>query len=168
MYSEIERLESIHRDIVTTLQALPLTGTGTPTEAELSDGSNVGRGRILSRLPIDPQDGVPMPGQYQHRGIVVEIPEEDNAGVTRGRTDEAMRLTVVLHMMYRINPADQLASTYSAWGWEEAVRGQIRRAPLLYQYYPRYVGTRRATSRASAEWWIATVTFTFTRSTTGG
>ena len=165
--SDIQTLEEIHRAIVTLLTPQIPPGFTALTDDALETGDNAGACRIIDRIPVDPEDGAPIPEQYQHRGAVVTFPSEDNARDTRGRETEGMVLTVVLHGMYRTKPLDQTESTYGFWRWEEAIRRRIRTSPLLRLYRPQYVGTQRGQSRASAEWQTCALTFTFYRYTAG-
>ena len=165
--SDIQTLEEIHRAIVTLLTPQIPPGFTALTDDALETGDNAGACRIIDRIPVDPEDGAPIPEQYQHRGAVVTFPSEDNARDTRGRETEGMVLTVVLHGLYRTQPLNQTESTYGFWGWEEAIRRRIRTSPLLRLYRPQFVGTQRGQSRASAEWQTCAITFTFYRYTAG-
>lgn len=164
----MQTLEEIHRAIETVLAPTPALPSPDLTDAVMESNANSGAARILDRLPVDPEDGTPLAEQYAHRGVVVTFPAEDNANDTRGRETEGMRITAVLHLLYRVTPDAQRDSTYGAWRWEEALRRRIQQSPLLHTYRPRYVGTRRGASRASAEWLTAAVTFTLYRNTWGG
>ena len=162
-----QTLETIYQDILSVLtDGLP-SAPADLTDAVLESVTNDGAARIMDALPVDPEEGVPMPEQYQHRGVVITFPSEDNAGDTRGRETEGMLLTVVLHGMYRTDPLAQRASAYGFWRWEEAIRRRIRRTPLLHNYRPRYIGTKRGQSRTGAEWQTFALTFTFYRNTWG-
>jgi len=165
--SDIQTLEEIHRAIVTLLTPQIPPGYTSLTDEAMETGDNAGACRIIDRIPVDPEDGAPIPEQYQHRGAVVTFPSEDNARDTRGRETEGMVLTVVMHGLYRTQPLNQTESTYGFWRWEEAIRRRIRTSPLLRLYRPQFVGTQRGQSRASAEWMTCALTFTFYRYTAG-
>lgn len=161
-------MAGIHAEIVRVLSPVLPSGATAATDAIMDDASNAARARIMALLPVDPESGIPIPQQYQHRGAVVEFPSEDGGLPSRDRGVEYTALQVVLHLMYRVKPQDQQGSTYAFWTWEEAIRGQIQGAATLRAYRPRYSGTRRGRSTASAEWLTAAVTFTFQRATFGG
>jgi hypothetical protein len=165
--SDTATLEEIHRAVVAVLTPVSSTSPPDLTDTALEGATNTGTARIMDRLPVDPEDGAPVPEQYAHRGAFLTFPTEDNAQDTRGRETEGTRITAVLHLLYRLTPANQTASTYDAWRWEEAIRRRLLTAPTLRGYRPRYVGTQRGMSRTGAEWLTAAVTLTFYRYTWG-
>jgi hypothetical protein len=116
---------------------------------------------LLDRLPLG--EGNALTSQFAHRGIVLSFPSTTRRNDDRGRelvrVDEEVRLTG----LFRIGPKDQDASLDAAWAWEEVVAETIRRAYSLQPYHPQYKACVRAPAQASAEWWVFTMTFTFTR-----
>jgi hypothetical protein len=130
------------------------------TDDAMDDAANAGAARIMDAVPVDPEDGAPIPEQYQHCGAVVTIPSEAAAGDTRGRDQEGCVVTVVIHAMRRNRPTAQTDATRALWRWESAMRARIFASPLLRQYRPRYVGTERGISRTGAEWLTFALTLT--------
>lgn len=130
------------------------------TDPAMDDAANAGAARIMDAVPVDPEDGAPIPEQYQHCGAVVTIPSEAPAGDTRGREQEGCVVTVVIHAMRRNRPTAQTEATRALWRWESAMRMRLFASPLLRQYRPRYVGTERGISRTGAEWLTFALTLT--------
>jgi hypothetical protein len=157
----LDSLEELYGDIVAVLTPAIPTGYADLTDAAMEDGSNAGTCRIMDAVPVDPEDGTPIPEQYLHRGAAVTFPEENAAGDTRGRDQEGCLQTVVIHGTFRNAPNDQTAATLLFWRWEGQIRGRIYASPVLRRYRPRYVGTRRGISRTGAEWLTFALTLTF-------
>ena len=130
------------------------------TDPAMDDAANAGAARIMDAVPVDPEDGAPIPEQYQHRGAVITFPSEDNANDTRGRDQEGCILTVVIHGMHRNRPTAQMDAVRSVWAWEAAMRRRIFADPLLRRLRPRYIGTQRGIARAGAEWLTFALTLT--------
>lgn len=130
------------------------------TDPAMDDAANAGAARIMDAVPVDPEDGAPIPEQYQHRGAVITFPSEDNANDTRGRDQEGCILTVVIHGMHRNRPTAQMDAVRSGWAWESAMRRRIFADPRLRRLRPRYIGTQRGIARAGAEWLTFALTLT--------
>lgn len=157
----LDSLGELYDNLTSTLAPVIPTGYAAITDDAMEDIANAGAARIMDAVPIDPEDGAPIPEQYQHRGAVVTFPSEANAGDTRGREQEGCIVTVVIHAMRRNMPTAQIDATRALWSWESAMRSRIFAAPLLRQYRPRYVGTERGVSRSGTEWLTFALTLTF-------
>ena len=157
----LDSLEELYDGIVAVLTPAVPTGYTALTDEAMEDGANTGTCRIMDAVPVDPEDGTPIPDQYLHRGAVITFPEEAPAGDTRGRDQEGCLVTVVIHGTYRNAPHDQTAATRLFWRWEGQIRQRIYASAVLRRYRPRYVGTRRGISRTGAEWLPFALTLTF-------
>lgn len=156
----LDGLEEVYQDILACLAPAIPGGYTAITDAAMDDQANAGAARIMDAVPVDPEDGAPIPEQYQHRGAVVTFPTEAPAADTRGRDQEGCVLTVVIHGMHRNRPTDQIAATFSLWRWEADMRRRLFASPTLRRYRPRYAGTQRGISRSGAEWLTFALTLT--------